>query len=1339
MAQLRQGAPGVRIRLRDVSEVTLVTNPNIVGGIVGFSTRGELNKIIKLNSTSDMDVYLGNGYNNPKFNQGLYAARSVLTSGGFVEYVRPYGEVVIEDDSDPAYAYNQQLKTDTYLIAYNYADGVTESFDNQFWTSTRYVQDAYANYGTRYINTISETLVQNTNNVFELNADSLPDGQGGFDKTALFSIMNTDPTAANRAGSKFDISSITSSSLADASIEITSIQGTSSAIPYHIAVSTYPNAHGLNTGDLVTISATTDYNVTDASVVVESATTFYFESDLIDSMVLETSGTLTYPRTQITVITKNNNTVSVDNTVVIGGTVNYNNPSALVNATNSLREFTYLLNSSVSYVPEYVGAVFLNLDTIASGVDYLAIKTAARGRATKYFDGFYMGGDGSISNLPDDGNSFEFLKPDGSVAKFEFDSNGSFNSNNGYTRIPIQTNTILSSGASFSINAIQGDGSGLIQVGTSAFNGFATGDVVSISGTTDYDTLSATITVLSPTTFEFTDTSITSSTLESTGVVATVTLPAGGFVLQDVTNLQVNDLVEFYNPTLTITSIQGNGSGPNHVTVVTSQPHNLQVNDEITIAGTTNYDESSAVVVDTIVSSTSFKYYTTSNSSAALNSSGSVTVLSFPNGGITASPTQYVVSSIVGNNIFVNEVGTWTLFEVKMANLSGILGNLTGTVRNVQNAIKNAGYAYTPTRAYFNTATGVQTDNSLKVSDASKFNVNDIVMVFSTFDCNIGPYNLADSGFESGIDGVAYVVTSINLSLNTITLLKATLSATGSVTSTTAITFNNNNAVDVNLWITNITKTKGAASWMCDEVLLDGSVYKPSAILSAYLGLKVPIDTQDSSTLQFLTVDNTPVLTEFFDPVMETAQTDDGILLSSDVGKAFLDLGLAVDTYVDVNFNGTQTKVYLLNTAGRAAARIYLFVTYFFSGNTFQFSGTVIPFAVNSTNLSITESANSVAVGWRYIPNDNSSLDSAVENNAFDLSQSVHNGIIQADWSTISFNPNDPAVLNNAIWSYDPSKNNSTLTYSGAWQLFLDKDFAQSDMLISAGTAISNLFIKGREEINYDVMNVMLNVCEKRKDLFAIFDGVNEPNINKALQKMVGIGSVGDLARWGGIYDGRSLFFDSAYTKLVVEAVQTVPLANIITSNRAGNTWWLPPAGYDYGRMPAQWSRSQLYTRTYKYADDPNSDIARLYDANINPIRVNDQGQFVYGQKTMLKRTTALNRMNVIMLIAGIHKRFQNYLDTKVFQLNTSQLRANITADLQAQLNNIKSANPAGITAGLVICDDTNNTPIIIDTNQLIVDVVIQPTRSTEFITLRTTVQRTGADLNVSTSTIIGG
>jgi len=89
--------------------------------------------------------------------------------------------------------------------------------------------------------------------------------------------------------------------------------------------------------------------------------------------------------------------------------------------------------------------------------------------------------------------------------------------------------------------------------------------------------------------------------------------------------------------------------------------------------------------------------------------------------------------------------------------------------------------------------------------------------------------------------------------------------------------------------------------------------------------------------------------------------------------------------------------------------------------------------------------------------------------------------------------------------------------------------------------------------------------------------------------------------------------------------------------------------------------------------------------------------------------------------------------------LNTATLRSNITNTLNAELERIKNANPSGLFDGIVICDDSNNPPEIIDQNRMLVDVRIQPTRAAEFITLRTTVQRTGDDLTVSSVEIITG
>ena len=96
----------------------MIENPNAVAAIVGFAPQGELNKVTKLTNTAVADATFGIGFNNWKYNQGLYAARAVLTGGGHVQYVRPYGEEI--DKSDPR---KRDLKTDAFIVSFDRAVG----------------------------------------------------------------------------------------------------------------------------------------------------------------------------------------------------------------------------------------------------------------------------------------------------------------------------------------------------------------------------------------------------------------------------------------------------------------------------------------------------------------------------------------------------------------------------------------------------------------------------------------------------------------------------------------------------------------------------------------------------------------------------------------------------------------------------------------------------------------------------------------------------------------------------------------------------------------------------------------------------------------------------------------------------------------------------------------------------------------------------------------------------------------------------------------------------------------------------------------------------------------
>ena len=1246
-----QGAPGVRIQLRDESQVDLVTQPIITGGVVGFSSRGELNKIIDITSTADMDVILGQGFNNPQFNQGLYAARAVVQAGGFVEFVRPYGEEVILDDNDSEYPFKQKLKTDTYLVEYNFTtpadpsvDNLPDSFATTYMASSRYIEDLLSGLGEREVYTISETIQKNTNINFFLDADdTLIDDT---DTVSLFAIMNSDPTAARRAGDRFDISSISVS----------------------------------------------------AGVV--------------------------------TVITKNNNNLSIGQTVYITGTTGFNGEFE-VSGVSGAKKFTFADVGNTS-LAESDGAVYINEDTIQSGVDYLEVKTAARGKSSKKLGSLSLDGipldlthalSATATDVGDDTLITVTLASHGLSTGDTISVEGASNSNiDGIYEVTVND----ASEFTFTVTGVNLEVPTpnptfyFAELGTELFNVLlANGSKVlneytvigqeplSVAEANEVGPISIPV-IKSEVTVKFSANTFDASAVTTDGWITLDTPFTTEFVVGDEVVLGASDIPELPAGNYNISEVDE-----------TLERVKLLGISSLTVGSTVGvqFDNVSMTVTDGSLFSVGDVIRFQANEATFTPAPTAPAVLPGPN--------YYLVAEVSGNYIKLND---WTGVALNPnANLAGYanLVNLSAINASMIDAWVSAGLNKVVVRSTFDgTDANAVGGGTITVSDASKFEVGDQVIFSDNYDEN------GLSELPSGIDiSSVYSVSAVNLMTNSVTFTGLEI---------TAVSSGANNTFQ----ITNLTQTKGGTAFIDP-----GMSYGRQVNLLGVLGLNIPEAVQDEDTFKFFTfvpalTPNTGDLTNgiltFIGNTVTLAETTNDIMLDSSVGRTFLSLGLANEDYVDVDFDGSDERVFRLTEDGFEAARYFLFCDYFFAGELYSFAGTILPIVVNDTNLYIGNSADDVANGWTFQINQNAALQGATEDSAFDLSQSVKDGIITSEFAQIAFNQDDPAIKNDAVWQYNPNNNRASNTLAQSWDLFLDRDDANADMLISAGTAIRNLFVRGFEEIDYNVMDSMLNVCEKRKDMFSIFDGIDAPDIDVALRKMVGVGSQGEISRWGGIFDGRDIFFDVDYTKLNVQGVKSISVAAIITLNRAGNVYWLPPAGYQTGRIPAQYSLRQKFLRSYNYAADPNSDIARLYDANINPTRVNDQGQFIYGQKTMLKRGSALNRMNVIMLIAGIHKRFENYLDFKVFQLNTAALRNNIQSDLQAQLELIKSSNPQGITAGRVVCDETNNTPDIIDTNQLIVDVVIQPTRTAEFITLRTTVQRTGADLDV-TNTILGG
>jgi hypothetical protein len=161
---------------------------------------------------------------------------------------------------------------------------------------------------------------------------------------------------------------------------------------------------------------------------------------------------------------------------------------------------------------------------------------------------------------------------------------------------------------------------------------------------------------------------------------------------------------------------------------------------------------------------------------------------------------------------------------------------------------------------------------------------------------------------------------------------------------------------------------------------------------------------------------------------------------------------------------------------------------------------------------------------------------------------------------------------------------------------------------------------------------------------------------------------------------------------------------------------WNAPAGTTRGAMPT-------VTMAERYLTQGNRDT--LYEANVNPIATfPNNGVVVYGQKTMQKRASALDRVNVRRLLIELKNYITQIGDTLVFEQNTISTRNNFLLQVNPYLSSVQQRN--GLYAFRVVMDETNNTPTTIDNNQLIGAIYLQPTKTSEFIYLDFNVLPTG-------------
>ena len=244
------------------------------------------------------------------------------------------------------------------------------------------------------------------------------------------------------------------------------------------------------------------------------------------------------------------------------------------------------------------------------------------------------------------------------------------------------------------------------------------------------------------------------------------------------------------------------------------------------------------------------------------------------------------------------------------------------------------------------------------------------------------------------------------------------------------------------------------------------------------------------------------------------------------------------------------------------------------------------------------------------------------------------------------------------------------------------------------------------------ITSIITNTQNRGDNLF-VYDTVN---YGSTVTTAIGKSATRDTS-YAATYWPWVRISDPATGKLVFVPASTM-IPGVYAFNDKVAAPWFAPAGINRGGLNTVLSAEYKLTQA-------NRDT--LYEANINPIAtLPKQGVVVYGQKTLQKDASALDRVNVRRLLIELKSFIGQIAETIVFEQNTIVTRGSFLARVNPYLEKIQQKQ--GLYAFKVIMDDSNNGPDIIDKNQLIGQIYIQPTRTAEFIALDFILQPTGAE-----------
>jgi phage tail sheath protein FI len=273
--------------------------------------------------------------------------------------------------------------------------------------------------------------------------------------------------------------------------------------------------------------------------------------------------------------------------------------------------------------------------------------------------------------------------------------------------------------------------------------------------------------------------------------------------------------------------------------------------------------------------------------------------------------------------------------------------------------------------------------------------------------------------------------------------------------------------------------------------------------------------------------------------------------------------------------------------------------------------------------------------------------------------------------------------------------------YITAFTLLNNKDDYQFNVLLAPGITL-----------NGSAADDMISTCENRGDSIAVVDTYTYGGV---VSSAAGAAS-GQSSNYGATYWPWVQLYSSNLGKAVWAPASTV-IGGVYAFTDQVAASWFAPAGLNRGGVPSVLKAERKLSQ---------ADRDTLYGANVNPLATfPGEGVVVFGQKTLQRKPTALDRVNVRRLLISLKDFIGQVSNNLVFEQNTNVTRNRFLAQVNPYMESVVQRQ--GLYAYKVVMDDTNNTADVIDRNQLVGQIYIQPTKTAEFIILNYNILPTGA------------